>query len=64
MAHKCDECFWKTDWNGGEYPICERLWYEGFDEAKDECATPGQCQYYMTDEEADEIVDKLNDIPN
>ena len=64
MRHKCDGCFYKTDWAGTveSFPICERLWYESFDEAKDECAKPGPCDFYISDEEALKIIDRFNEI--
>lgn len=64
--HKCSGCFWKTGWEDdtGRFPICERLWYGSFEEAKAECEKPGSCTYYMTHEDAERIADALNDIPN
>lgn len=49
MAHKCDDCFWRTDWEdeSGPYPICERLWYKPFEETKAECAKPGPCDHHL-----------------
>ena len=77
MPHKCDGCFWKTDWEdvNGSYPICERLYVYSFEEAKEECTKSKQCDCYITQEkankiidkfceEANKIVDKLYELPN
>lgn len=66
MPHKCDGCFWRTDWEdeSGSYPICERLWWQNFEEAKAECAKPGPCDHHLADRKAKEIIGMLNDIPN
>lgn len=62
MPHKCDGCFWKTDW--AEVHFCERLWYESFQKAKDECEKPEPCEYYMAKEEAERIAEKFAEFPN
>lgn len=62
MSHKCDGCFWKTDW--GYVIFCERMALMSFWDAKDECEKPGPCEYYITKEEAERIVEKFNEIPN
>ena len=66
MSHKCDGCFYKTDWEDerGPYPICERLYIFSFQEAKDECAKPVACKYYITKEEVDRAVEKWAALPN
>lgn len=44
MPHKCDECFYLTDWEGSvQYPICERERWKSFEECKVECEKPGEC---------------------
>lgn len=66
MPHKCDDCFWRTDWEDetGPYPICERLWYENFETTKAECEKPGECEHKLLDKEAERIAERLNEIPN
>lgn len=66
MGHKCDGCFWKTDWNNGveQYPICEQMWYSTFEIARGRCEIPGTCEDYLSDDLANKIVDRFNEIPN
>lgn len=49
MTHRCDGCFWRTDFTEGtgivQYPICEREWWKGFEECKAECEKPGECKF-------------------
>ena len=65
MAHKCDGCFFKIGWedDNGRFPICERHYWD-FTKARNECIKTGPCKYYLTDEEANKIVAKLDDIPS
>lgn len=55
MTHKCSGCFYCTEWTGGtgktRYPICERQWWESFEECRAECEKPGECEFKMTEEE-------------
>lgn len=53
MAHKCDNCFYRTDWGGKSptYSICERVWYESFEIAKAECEKPGECEFKVSEDE-------------
>lgn len=68
MTHKCEGCFYRTDWDSGtgivQYPICEREWWKSFEECKAECAKPGECEFKMTNEEAEKIADRLIEIAN
>lgn len=63
MAHKCDGCFYRTEWGGGtgetQYPICEREWWKSFEECKAECEKPGECEFKMTNKRAEETADEL-----
>lgn len=53
--HKCDNCFYRTDWDGGicevQYPICEREWWKSFEECKTKCEKPGECEFKESPEE-------------
>ena len=68
MPHKCDNCFYRTDWEGGagqaQYSICEREWGRSFEECKAECEKPGECEFKLDMKLAEEIADRLNEIPN
>lgn len=60
MLHKCEGCIYKTDWDdeSGIYPICERLYIFSFKEATDECAKPGPCEYRVSQEDLDKLIEK------
>lgn len=68
MLHKCDNCFYRTDWTSGtgivQYPICEREWWKSLKECKAECEKPGECEFKMTKVRVEEIANWLSEIPN
>lgn len=68
MAHKCDNCFYRTDWTSGtgivQYPICEREWWRSFEECKVECGKPGECEFKVTKEEAEVALDLFFKAPD
>lgn len=58
MRHKCDGCYWKTDWEDetGAYHICERLCCGSFENAKSESVKPGDCAHYFPESIAPKVI--------
>lgn len=67
MFHKCDGCFYRTDWTSGtgivQYPICEREWWKSLKECKAECEKPGECEFKLLGGEARRMVEEFCKIP-
>lgn len=64
MEHKCENCYWNTNWGKepGQFFICELA--TTFGEAKNKCDTSTPCENYITPEEVERIVETWNSLPN
>ena len=64
MKRKCDICYWsatRKDVDGSMFIICDRIEMSTH-EAVCECCKVTPCKYFMTREEADEVVESKGEL--